>query len=74
MTIRATTLTILTVLLFLTPTAALVKFQSLDDPELGRIKALYYTNPENEEYRRQHDEYMLNRDSLYFQKTPNQEE
>ena len=74
MTIRAVTLTTLTVLLYLTPTASLLKIQYWDDPELARLKTLHYTDPENEEYRRQHDEYMMKRDSLYLQEMLNEEE
>jgi hypothetical protein len=65
MTIRLVTLTILTTLLYITPTATLIKIQYRDDPELARLKTLYYTNPENKEYKRLHDEYMKKQDSLY---------
>lgn len=73
MTIRTVILTTLTVLLYMTPTSTLLKMQYWDDPELARLKTLHYTHPENEEYRRQHDEYVMKRDSLYLQELLNEE-
>jgi hypothetical protein len=39
--------------------STLLKLEHWDGPELARIKTLYYSNPDNEEYRKQHDEYFL---------------
>jgi len=56
---RTIVLSVLTVLFYLTPTSTLLKIQYRSDPELARLKILYYENPGNEEYRKQHDEYLL---------------
>lgn len=72
MTIRITTLITLAALLYLTPTATLVKLQYWNDPELARLKTLKYTNPGNEDYIRQHDEYIMKRDSLYLKEKVNE--
>jgi hypothetical protein len=56
-----TRLTILTVLVFVfyfIPTPALIKILCWGNPELARIKTLYITNPDNEEYARQYQDYM----------------
>ena len=74
MTVRLVTLSILTILLYLTPTENLLKIQYREDPELVRLKTLLYANPYNEEYIKEHDEYIMKRDSLYFSEILNQEE
>ena len=74
MTVRLVTLSILTILLYLTSTENLLRIQYREDPELVRLKTLHYTNPYNEEYRKEHDEYIMKRDSLYFSEILNQEE
>lgn len=55
---RTTVLTILAVMLSFTPVATLLKIQYWNNPEIARLKTLYYSNPGNEEYKKQHDEYM----------------
>ena len=67
MTLRAVVLAAFSLILYLTPTATLVHLQYREDPEMARLKAQFYTHPENEEYRKQHDEYLMKRDSIYFQ-------
>lgn len=66
MFVRTTVLTVLTISFYLIPTATLLKIQYWDDQELARLKTLHYTNPDNEEYKRLHDEYLQKRDSLNF--------
>lgn len=61
---RTIILTILTIIFYFIPTATLLKIQYWDDQELARLKTLHYTYPDNEEYKKQHDEYLLKRDSL----------
>lgn len=56
---RTGILAALSLLLLLTPMSTLLRLQYWNDPELARIKTLYYSNPENEAYRKQHDEYYL---------------
>lgn len=73
MTYRTATLTVLTLLLYLTPTATLLNIQYRNDPEMARLKTLHYTEPYNEEYKRQHDEYMMKQDSQYLQEIPDEE-
>jgi len=64
MFLRTSILTALTIIFYLTSTSTLLKVQYWDDPELARLKTLHYTNPDNEEYKKQHDEYLSKRDSL----------
>lgn len=61
---RTIILTILTITFYLLPTATLLKIQYWDDQELARLKFLYYTYPGNEEYKKQHDEYLFKQDSI----------
>lgn len=74
MTIRLVTLSISTALLYITPTEKLLKIQYREDPELERLKTLYYTNLNNEEYKQMNDKYIIEKDSLYFSEIVNQEE
>ncbi|MBL0262286.1 MAG: hypothetical protein IPQ05_00135 [Leptospiraceae bacterium] len=64
MFLRTSILTALTIIFYLTPTSTILKVQYWDDPELARLKTLHYTNPDNEEYKKQHDEYLSKRDTL----------
>ena len=43
---------VLCAVLYITPTSALVKLQYRNNPEEAAIRANYYEDPENEEYRR----------------------
>jgi len=61
---RTIVLTVLTITFYLIPTATLLNIQYWDDQELARLKTLHYTHPDNEEYKKQHDEYLLKRDSI----------
>lgn len=58
MVTRTSVLLILASVFYFTPTETLVKVQYWHDQELARLKALHYLNPNNEAYRRQHDEYV----------------
>lgn len=60
---RTIILTVLTITFYLIPTATLLKIQYWNDQELARLKTLYYTHPDNAEYKKQHDEYLLKRDN-----------
>ncbi len=64
MFLRTTILSVLTITFYLIPTDTLLKIQYWDDQELARLKTLHYTHPDNEEYKKQHDEYLLKRDSM----------
>lgn len=68
MTIRTGALLAVSALVYFTSNATLLAIQYRDDPEMARLKTLHYSNPENEEYRRQHDAYVKKQDSLFFQK------
>ena len=62
---RTTVLTIAAFIMLAMPLETLIKFQSDGDTELDRLKVLYYTNPENSTYKKQHDDYLTKRDSIY---------
>ncbi len=66
---RTAILTVLAALFCFTSTSTLIKIQCWDDPEMARLKTQYFTNPENEEYERQYDEYMFKKDPDYLNKT-----
>ena len=61
---RTGVLTVLATFIYIVPLSALLEIQYREDPELVRIKTLYYSNPENLEYKKQHDEYLAKKDSL----------
>jgi hypothetical protein len=64
MFVRTVVLMVLTITFYLIPSATLLKIQYWDDQELARLKTLHYTHPDNEEYKKQHDEYLLRQDSI----------
>jgi hypothetical protein len=64
MLLRTGVLTVFSLLFYVTPTETLAKIQYKHDPELARVKALYLSDVLNEEYKKQHDQYMLKLDSL----------
>jgi hypothetical protein len=66
MLLRSVVIVIVSSLLFFTDTATLLKIQYRKDPELAKLKTLYYLNPQNSEYKKEHDEYLKKRDSLTF--------
>ncbi len=55
---------VLTLLFYLPSNATLLKIQYWDNPELARINYLYFTYPENPEYKKMHDDYYRRRDSI----------
>ena len=59
MLFRTGVLTILAALFLLTPTGKILKIQYRNDPELARLKTQYFDNPDNKEYKKQYDAYML---------------
>ena len=69
MFLRTSVLTCLAIIFYLTSTATLLKIQYWDDPELARLKTLYYTDPINQEYKKQHDDYLSRRDTLNLDRT-----
>ncbi|MDP1727265.1 MAG: hypothetical protein Q8M15_10820 [Bacteroidota bacterium] len=66
MFLRTSILTALAFLFYLTPTSTLLEIQYFRDPELARLKTLHYTYPDNYEYKKQHDDYISKRDSMYI--------
>ncbi len=48
-------------ILYITPITTLLNIQYWNDPELAEIAARSYQNPENEEYRKQLEEYRNNK-------------
>lgn len=64
MIIRSSVLFTLALLFFIVPRTTLIKIQYSNEPELAKLKVLYYSNPQNEEYKRQHDDYLRKRDSI----------
>ena len=69
MFLRTSILTCLTIIFYLTSTSTLLKIQYWNDPELARLKTLHYTDPTNQEYKKQHDDYLSRRDTLYLGRT-----
>ncbi|MBL0072424.1 MAG: hypothetical protein IPP34_11710 [Bacteroidetes bacterium] len=63
MLLRTAIITVVTIMVSLVPSETLIKIQYSDDPELARLKTLHYLNPDNEEYRKAHDEYILEHES-----------
>jgi glucose uptake protein GlcU len=61
---RTLVICIATVIFYLIPTPTLIKIQYRDDPELARLKTLYYMHPDNAQYRKQYDDYVAKLDSL----------
>lgn len=51
---RSLILIVLAVVFFITPSSTLLKIQHWDEPELARLKALHYENPDNIEYENQY--------------------
>lgn len=66
---RTSVLAVLSLVFYLIPTDTLIKIHYWDDPEMARLKTLYYTNPGNEEYKRQHDAYVLQHELSEFDST-----
>lgn len=64
MFLRISVWVLLCVTFFLTPTSALLKIQHRNDPELARLKALYFSDNTNMEYKKQLDDYVRKQDSL----------
>jgi len=64
MLLRTSVLTSIAFVFYFTSTETLLKVQYRDLPELAKLKALYYANPDNEEYRKQHDDYIMKLDSM----------
>jgi hypothetical protein len=64
MFLRIIILALLCVTFFLTPTSTLLKIQHRNDPELARLKALYFSDNTNMEYKKQLDDYVRKQDSL----------
>lgn len=62
--LRTTVLLTLGIILCLTPTSTLLKIQYHDDSELARLKIQSYTNPDNQEFREQLDDYLQKKDSF----------
>lgn len=58
MVLRAGVLSFCAILLFMTPASTMLSIQYGDDPEMVRVKTQYYSDPQNEEYRAEHDAYM----------------
>jgi hypothetical protein len=69
MFLRTSVLTCLAIIFYLTSTSTLLKIQYWDDPELARLKTLHYTDPINQEYKKQHDDYLSRRDTLNLDRT-----
>ena len=72
MFLRTSILTCLTIIFYLTSTSTLLKIQYWDDSELARLKTLYYTDPTNQKYKKQHDDYLSRRDTSSLGRTNNQ--
>ena len=64
MLIRGAFVFSLTTIFYLVPRETLLNIQYRNDPELARLKMLYYSNPNNIEYKKQHDDYLRRRDSI----------
>lgn len=71
---RGAILTVLSASLYLLPAATLIKIQYRDDPEMVRLKTLYYAHPENAEYKLQHDAYMKAKKDEYLEETDGAEQ
>lgn len=71
---RTSVLAVLALTFYLIPSETLIKINYWDDPELARLKTLHYTNPENEEYKKQHDEYVMERELSEFDTAIHQNE
>jgi hypothetical protein len=56
--IRTIVITLCTILFFITPMSALINLQHRNDPEMARLKLRSYENIQNEEYRRELNEYV----------------
>ena len=67
MTTRTVAITFFTILLYLTPVSTLVSIQYWDDPEMVRLSTLRFEYPDNDEYQRQYEEYMLEKERVRFE-------
>ena len=65
MLMRTFVLAFVTAVFYLTSTETLIHIQEGKDPELARLKTLSYTNPQNEEYAKQLEDYEMKKDSIY---------
>jgi hypothetical protein len=64
MLLRSGVLGVLAAAFFFTSTPMLLRVQYRGDPEMARLKILHYTHPDNDDYRKQHDEYVARIDSV----------
>lgn len=71
MILRTTIWSILALFFYLIPSASLLKMQYRNDAELLRLKTLHYEDPYNKEYRKQHDDYIFQLDSLEMERNTN---
>ena len=62
---RGWVLTAFGLLIYLTPMATLINIQYGKDPELARLKTLSYSNPNNDVYAKQLEDYEAKKDSVY---------
>lgn len=66
MLIRSSIIALFTTVFFFVSGATIVKIQYRDDPEYARLLIQYSSNPENDIYRKQLDDYKTRKDSLYL--------
>lgn len=66
MLIRTTVFAVLCSLMMAIPTTAIIKIRHLNNPELAKLRIQLFEHPENEEYRRQVENYEKRKDSLDF--------
>ena len=61
---RALILAVISVCFYILPNRTIINIEYRDDKELARLKLLHYSNPNNKQYKQQHDNYEKLRDSI----------
>ena len=56
-------LSILTIVLYFTPVATLIRIQHWNDPKLARLKTQHFADPDNEEYANEYESYITKSES-----------
>jgi hypothetical protein len=63
---RTILLLTVTVIMYLIPTATIIKHQYWNDPELAKLTIQYFSDPNNPDYVRQYNACRMNRDSVFY--------
>lgn len=64
MKIRSTIITSMALVMFITPTSALIKMQHHGDAEMIRLKTRAIENPSNEQYRKEYHDYLQKKEPV----------